>query len=103
MNPEVRSAAEADAARVMELYREFTEYLRALGDDPDARLTQELFRRHGFGPNAAFHTLVAECDRLVVGYLLYHFGYDAELATRTLCIVDLYAARNHRGQASEVP
>ncbi|MEJ2630173.1 MAG: GNAT family N-acetyltransferase [Acidihalobacter sp.] len=67
---------------------------------PDARLTPELFRRDGFGPTPAFHTLVAERDGVVIDYLLYHFGYDAELAARAMHIVDLYATRHHRGQGA---
>jgi ribosomal protein S18 acetylase RimI-like enzyme len=34
--------------------------------------------------------LVAEEHGCVIGYLLYHFGYDSDSAIRTLDIVDLF-------------
>jgi GNAT superfamily N-acetyltransferase len=96
MNVEIRAAVEADAEGVISLYREFTRYLSALGDEPEGRLTLELFRLQGFGPYPAFHALVAESDGVIIGYLLYHFGYDADRATRVMHIVDLYADGEHR-------
>lgn len=98
MNVEIRTAVAADAEGVVALYREFTRYLCTLGDEPDGRLTPELFRRQGFGPEPAFQTLVAECDGRIIGYLLYHFGYDADRAAWIMHLIDLYVAGEHRGQ-----
>lgn len=98
MNVEIRAAVEADAEGVIALYREFTQYLSALGDEPEGRLTAELFRRQGFCPDPAFHALVAEGDGGLSGYLLYHLGFDADQAMRVMHIVDLYVADKHRGQ-----
>jgi len=44
----------------------------------------------------AFAGLVAELNGEVVGYLLYHFGYDSDSAARNLQIVDLYADLDSR-------
>jgi GNAT superfamily N-acetyltransferase len=41
---------------------------------------------------------VAEIDNEVVGYLLYHPGYDADLAIRTLYVIDLYVRPANRLQ-----
>ena len=58
----------------------------------------ETYRRDGFGVNPAFFGLVAETNAEIVGYLLYHFGYDVDLAARTLHIVDLYVSEESRRQ-----
>ena len=64
MNIRIRVANEDAADQVVGLYREFTQYLQALGDSTDARLTAEFYRRDGFGENPAFFGLVAELERL---------------------------------------
>jgi ribosomal protein S18 acetylase RimI-like enzyme len=94
----IRVATAADAAAIGELVRQFQEYLRSLGDRTDFAFNAETYRRDGFGPNPAFCGIVAEVDRNVVGYLLYHFGYDTDRAIRLLHVIDLYvqqAARRH--------
>jgi len=42
--------------------------------------------------------LVAEQRGYVIGYLLYHFGYDSDGAFRNLHIVDLYVDSKARKQ-----
>ena len=98
MSIQTRPAVVTDAERIVALYGEFTGYLRKLGDNTDYRLTPDIYRRDGFGPNPAFFGLVAELGSEVIGYLLYHFGYDAELAARVMFIIDLYVAEEHRMQ-----
>jgi ribosomal protein S18 acetylase RimI-like enzyme len=39
---------------------------------------------------------VAEDGGKVIGYLLYHFGYDSDAAARNLHIADLYVERQAR-------
>ena len=41
---------------------------------------------------------MAEIDNDVAGYLLYHSGYDADLAIRILYIIDLYVRPANRLQ-----
>jgi hypothetical protein len=52
-------------------------------------LTAEAYLRDGFGAMPAFAGLVAEEDS-VIGYVLYHFGYDSDAPTRNFHVVDLY-------------
>lgn len=59
-------------------------------------MTAEAYLRDGFGTAPAFAGLVAEDQGNVVGYLLYHFGYDSDGATRNMHIVDLYVERAAR-------
>jgi GNAT superfamily N-acetyltransferase len=96
----VRPATELDAPSVAGLSKEMCDYLRALGDKTDFRSSEETFLRDGFGPDAAFSSLVAEHDGRVIGYLLYHFGYDADYATRIIHVVDLYVSQAHRARGA---
>lgn len=96
MTAVIRTATPADAGAIGALAQEFQEYLRALGDRTHFEFTAETYLRDGFGPNAAFSGLVAECDGQVIGYLLYHFGYDTDRAMRVLHVIDLYVQGSQR-------
>ncbi|MBI4641261.1 MAG: GNAT family N-acetyltransferase [Candidatus Tectomicrobia bacterium] len=99
MNVVIRNATAADAPTIGVLAKEFQEYLRALGDRTKFEFTAETYLRDGFGPNSAFSGLVAELDGEVIGYLLYHFGYDTDRAMRLMYVIDLYvqASKRRRG------
>jgi ribosomal protein S18 acetylase RimI-like enzyme len=86
----IRQATAADAEAVSKLAQQFADYLRSLGDTTDFKLSAESYLRDGFGPKPAFAGLVAELDGHVIGYLLYHFGYDSDRAARNLQVADLY-------------
>jgi len=91
----IRPARASDAHAIGILARQFADYLRELGDTTEFKLTAEAYLRDGFGSVPAFAGLVAE-ENCVVGYLLYHFGYDSDAATRNFHVVDLYVERNAR-------
>lgn len=92
----VRPATPQDAEAIGVLAQEFASYLRNLGDCAIFRFNSETYLRDGFGPSPAFFGLVAELNGKVVGFLLYHFGYDADRATQILHIVDLFVHEDHR-------
>src|SRR5882724_1201367 len=92
----IRPALAGDAQAVGALARQFAGYLRALGDLSDFNLTAEAYLRDGFGARPAFSGLVAEDNGVVVGYLLYHFGYDSDAAARTFHVADLYVEAGTR-------
>jgi len=110
MSLHVRPLQLADAPAVAALAAEFADYLRALGDSGEHRLTAEAIARDGFGPQPAFAGLVAvDADAAVdadssvsglMGYLLYHLGYDADLAARNLHVIDLYVSPAARRQGA---
>ena len=97
VNAAIRTATVADVDAIGGLAKEFQAYLRALGDRTQFAFTAETYRRDGFGPSPAFAGLVAELDGEVVGYLLYHFGYDTNRAMRLMFVVDLYVQETKRG------
>ena len=86
----IRPARAEDARAVGNLAQQFACYLRSLVDHTDFQLTAESYLRDGFGSRPAFVGLVAEAKGNVIGYLLYHFGYDSDAAAINLHIVDLY-------------
>jgi len=86
----IRPALASDAPAVGRLAQQFASYLRTLGDQTEFKLNAEAYLRDGFGLQPAFKGLVAEEVREVIGYLLYHFGYDSDGAFSNLHIVDLY-------------
>lgn len=96
--PAIRSAHAEDAEAIGAMMREFADFLRSLGDEGPLDADAEMVRRYGFGSNPAFAGLVAELDGAPSGYLLYHFGFDADSACRIVHVIDLYVregARRH--------
>lgn len=71
-------------------------YLRALCDGTKFEFPAETYRRDGFGSCPAFAGLTAELDGEVVGFLLYHFGYDTDRAMRLMFVIDLYVRETKR-------
>jgi GNAT superfamily N-acetyltransferase len=93
----IRSATVNDAPEVGRLIEQFAEYLRDLGDTDALNFSKSVFVRDGFGPNPAFQGLIAELEGVVVGYLLYYFGYDTDRAGRNLHVIDLFVDKDARG------
>jgi GNAT superfamily N-acetyltransferase len=94
----VRTAQPEDAEAIGAMMHEFAAYLRSLGDTGELNGSAEMVQRYGFGSNAAFTALLAEQGGSAVGYLLYHFGFDADRACRIVHVIDLYvreSARRH--------
>ena len=94
----IRQAAREDAKSVEGLEREFSSDLRALGIPAESSFNAEFYLRDGFGPNPAFSGLVADTGTELLGYLLYHLGYEVEDAARILYVIDLYVRRDSRRQ-----
>jgi len=94
----IREATPDDANEVGALAEEFANYLRSLGDETDFKFNANTFLRDGFGEEPAFKGLAAEINGRIAGYLLYHSGYDTDLAIRILHVVDLYVRPDCRRQ-----
>src|SRR5262249_20722358 len=65
-------------------------------DQTEFKLNAETYLRDGFGEQSAFSGLVAEDGGRVIGYLIYHLGYDSDAAARNLHVVDLYVQEKAR-------
>jgi GNAT superfamily N-acetyltransferase len=96
----VRPASANDAQDIGKLALQFADYLRGLGDQTEFKLNAERYLRDGFGKQPAFWGIVAENEDGVIGYLLYHFGYDSDAAARNLNIVDLYVEPKARNKGA---
>jgi GNAT superfamily N-acetyltransferase len=94
----IREATRDDADDVGALSDEAVKYLQSLGDDADFSFNASTYLRDGFGDDPAFQGLVAEIDDEIVGYLLYHSGYNADWAMRIFYIIDLYVRPANRLQ-----
>jgi len=95
-----RPACADDAHEIGKLARQFAEYLRDLGAQTEFKLNADTYLRDGFGNQPAFSGIVAENGDRVIGYLLYHFGYDSDAAARNLHIVDLYVEPEARNKGA---
>lgn len=93
----LRPACRGDVPAIVALAEQFAQHMRELGDTTPLALDATALERDGFGPNPAFHGIVAERDAQVVGYLLHHPGYDTEAARRLVFIVDLFVSQDARG------
>lgn len=93
----VREARLTDVPAIAALAQEFAQYMRGLGELTELRLDAEALERDGFGADPAFDGLVAEVAGKVVGYLLYHGGYDTDAACRLLVVADLFVTESARG------
>ncbi len=92
----LRAATAPDAKAVAALYSEFADYLRALDGGDEYYFDERAYLRDGFGADPAFQTIVCEVDGEIVGYLLWHLGYDSDLASRILRIADLFVRPGSR-------
>ena len=94
----IRPATASDADAIGALASEFQAYLRDLGDRTDFSWGAKEFLRDGFGEPAAFAGVVAEVDGQVVGYALYHDGYETDRGRRLVHLIDLYVQAASRRQ-----
>jgi GNAT superfamily N-acetyltransferase len=92
----IRHALPDDAKLVEGLEREFSEEFRSLGIRGESSFNAESYLRDGFGPDPAFSGLVVDTGTELLGYLLYHLGYEVADAGRILYVIDLYVRRHSR-------
>jgi GNAT superfamily N-acetyltransferase len=94
----IRKATAEDAKSIEALEREFSNYLESVGTSGESSFSAESYLRDGFGRDPAFSGLVADTGTELLGYLLYHLGYESEDAARILYVIDLYVRRDSRRQ-----
>jgi ribosomal protein S18 acetylase RimI-like enzyme len=92
----IRECAPRDADAIGRLAHEFQSFLRTLGDSTAFRWGANEYRRDGFGAERAFEGFVAELDSRLVGFALYHPGYDSAKGERFIYLIDLYVTSSAR-------
>jgi GNAT superfamily N-acetyltransferase len=94
----VRKLTAADVNAVQAMVREFGAYLTALGDSWSHNFTAERYLADGFGPDPAFHGLIAEADNgAALGYVLMSPNYDVDRGIRIEIVIDLWVNQSARG------
>ncbi len=90
-----------DAKDIFRLQKEFDAYLQSLTKKKrkDHALKREkAFMRYGFGKNRLFYTLIAKKNRVAVGYICYHLGYDPdEMQGPVIHVIDIFVSSSARG------
>ena len=92
----IRTATESDAQAIAALAAELQACLRGLGDRTNFAFGAAELLRDGFGDRPAFAGVVAELDGHVVGYALYHDGYETDRGRRLVHLIDLYVQEGAR-------
>ena len=96
MEYSIRPAVREDAEPLLRLSTEFADWIQTLGAPIESRFDVEAYLRDGFGPDPAFAGLVATSGTDLLGYLLYHRGYELDDAARILYLLDLYVREDAR-------
>lgn len=89
----IRPARESDVPAMLALIRELADY-EHLSDKCIA--TEDLLRRHLFGPDRAAEALIAEYDETVVAYAIYFKTFSTFLALPGIYLEDIYVQPAHR-------
>jgi len=96
----IRKLTATDVDVVQEMVLDFGAYLTGLGDAWAHNFTAERYLADGFGPNPAFHGLIAEEESAALGYLLMSPNYDVDRGMRIEIIVDLWVNAQARGKGA---
>jgi GNAT superfamily N-acetyltransferase len=98
---EVRAAATEDAAEVLAFVRAKAQFDRELGAfTGDLGTTEELIRRHLFGPRPFAFALLAGGPGPVVGFALYYFRFSSFRGRPSVWLDDLYVHPHARRQGA---
>jgi GNAT superfamily N-acetyltransferase len=90
----VRPATLADAAILADMANDLNDHVGVHGRP----FTAARVRADGFGPAAAFTSLVAELDGAIVGYVFFSPGYSTNAAARAMWLHDLFVMPSARGR-----
>jgi GNAT superfamily N-acetyltransferase len=93
----IRRGTVRDVPTILNLIRGLAEYER-LGHE--ARATATALRRHGFGRQPYFETLICVRGRTAIGFALYFFTYSTFMARPSLYLEDLFVLPEERGRGA---
>lgn len=92
---QIRPAASADVPLLLEFIRELAEFEK-LSDRVEAEPGR--LREHLFGSEPRCEAVIAEEERVPVGFALYFHNYSTFLARPGLYLEDLFVRPSHRGK-----
>lgn len=88
---------------IVSLASEFEDYIQSLSNvsrepfDTGAKKFQLL--QYGFWKQKAFSGYVAKVDNQIVGYALYHYGFDPDdMQGKVIHLIDFFVRENTRGK-----
>lgn len=90
----IRRGTARDVPTILTLIKGLAEYERL---SHEARATQAVLRRHGFGRRPYFETLICARGRAPIGFALYFFTYSTFMARPSLYLEDLFVLPGERG------
>jgi GNAT superfamily N-acetyltransferase len=93
----IQPGTRRDVPLILDMIRGLARYER-LAHEVEATVAR--LRRHGFGAQPYFRTLICRRGRSAVGFALYFFAYSTFLARPTLYIEDLFVLPDERGQGA---
>ena len=88
---------------ILELQLEFEQCLQSLSSekrsDFDIEKKRKILLENAFGKKKNFSGYVAKIDSKIVGYILYHSGFDPdEMRGKIIYVIDLFVSEKARGQ-----
>jgi GNAT superfamily N-acetyltransferase len=92
--PSIRRAGPGDAGSVAWMLRQLAE---GLGDGADFATTEETIRHHGYGPQAAFDTIIADTADKPLGMALFFRHFSTTRGQAGVYVQDLWIAPEARG------
>lgn len=91
----IRFAQPNDVHAIIGLIRDLAEYER----EPDAvKIREEDVLRYGFGNDAVFSCLLAECDGCIAGFALYFTTFSTWEGKPGIYLEDLFVKPEYRGR-----
>ena len=95
MDINIRPAVKDDCSKMMDLIKELALYEKA---PEEVTVPFEHFVESGFGANPVWFAIVAEVDKIVVGFALYYVRYSTWKGQR-MYLEDILVTENFRGHS----
>lgn len=99
MSTAIRAGVEADIPALVDMMREFEQWLCTLDGSEfsfDDQETEQRLRQHGFGTRPRFHTVIAEDGQRPLGYAIYDVSFWADGLMPVILMSDFYVDPKHR-------
>lgn len=87
---------------ILDLYWEFGGYLNSIAKQDtgihDRESQKNRYLHYAFSKNPSFTGYVAKLDGAIVGYAMYHYGFDPdEMQWKVIYLIDFFVSEKARG------